>query len=267
MTASTRGPVGLDVSWLAFRVTWRNIRVYSRGWLWSVMPNLFEPIFYLLAMGIGLGSFMAASRNWPAHLSYAAFVGTGLIAQAALFSPTFELLYGGYSRLTHQKTYDAILATPVSVDDLTVGEIAWGAACSVWYGCLITLVIAPFHILTSWWILLVPIPLVVAGIFFSSVALCFVATANSYDYFNLYLSLVLFPMFLFSGIFFPLNALPAWAQQVAWWLPLTHLVTLCRALAFGNLQPALLGDLAWFLVASLPALALALLLMRRRLIH
>lgn len=257
----------IDISPLALRVTWRNIRVYSKGWLWSVMPNLFEPLFYLLAMGVGVGTFMATSRSWPAHLSYAAFVGTGLIAQAALFSPTFELLYGGYSRLTHQKTYDAILATPVSVDDLTAGEIAWGAARSVWYGCLITTVIAPFGILKSWWILLVPVPLLAAGIFFSAVAMCFVATAHSYDYFNIYLSLVLFPMFLFGGIFFPLSALPVWAQHLAWWLPLTHLVALCRNLAFGTVSWAMLGDFAWFLVAAVPALGLAIALMRRRMIQ
>ena len=134
----------LDVSPLALRVTMRNIRVYSKSWTSSVMPNLFEPFFYLLAMGFGLGGFIATSDSWREDIPYIQYIGTGLIAQAALFSTSFELIYGGYTRLAHQKTYDAILATPCTVADLTVGEILWGAARSVWYGMLITGVVAVF---------------------------------------------------------------------------------------------------------------------------
>ncbi|MBI6546923.1 MAG: ABC transporter permease [Cyanobacteria bacterium NC_groundwater_1444_Ag_S-0.65um_54_12] len=256
----------VDISPLALRVTLRNIRVYSKNWLWSFMPNLFEPIFYLAAMGLGLGGYLATSADWKESVPYIVFMGTGLIAQAALFSPTFELLYGGYTRLTHQKIYDAILATPVSVDDLTLGETLWGAFRSVWYGMLIVLVISLFGLCQSPWALLIPIPLFIAGIFFSAIALCFVATAMSYDYFNFYVSLLLFPMFLFSGIFFPLTALPPWAQTLAWYLPLTHLVELCRNLALGRVNWSLLPHLIWFVVAAVPALGLAMWLMRRRLI-
>lgn len=256
----------LDVSPLALRVTLRNIRVYSKSWTSSVMPNLFEPVFYLLAMGFGLGGFIASSRSWTEDIPYIQFIGTGLIAQAALFSPSFELIYGGYTRLAHQKTYDAILATPCTVADLTVGEIMWGAARSVWYGMLITGVVAAFGLVKSWWALALPIPLLLAGIFFSAVALCFVATAHNYDYFNYYLSLLLFPMFLFSGIFFPLSGLPEWAQQVAWWLPLTHLVEVCRGLALGRVGWDLVPHVAWFLVGSVPLVLLAVHLMRRRLV-
>jgi len=256
----------LDVSPLAWRVTLRNIRVYSKSWVSSVMPNLFEPIFYLLAMGLGLGGYIATSGSWREDVSYVSFIGTGLIAQAALFSPTFELIYGGYTRLAHQKTYDAILATPCSVADLTMGEILWGALRSAWYGMLIVAVIAAFGLVKSWWVLALPIPLFIAGIFFSAVALCFVATANSYDYFNFYLSLILFPMFLFSGIFFPLTALPGWAQHVAWWLPLTHLVEICRGVALDKLSRDLVPHGLWFVAFSIPVVLLAIFLMRRRLV-
>lgn len=256
----------VDVSPLALRITLRNIRVYSKTWISSVMPNLIEPILYLVAMGFGLGGYMATSSAWHEPMSYLAFIGTGLIAQAAMFSSTFELLYGGYTRLVHQKTYDAILATPASVTDLTVGETLWGAFRSVWYGVMITLVVAAFGLVESPWALALPIPLFLAGVFFSAVALCFVATATGYDYFNFYLSLALFPMFLFGGIFFPLTNLPDWMQTVAWWLPLTHLVTVCRALALGNVSWALLPHILWFAVASVPVLILADHLMRRRLV-
>ena len=256
----------IDVSPLAWRVTLRNIRVYSKSWMSSVMPNLFEPVFYLLAMGVGLGGFIATSGSWKEDVSYITFIGTGLIAQAALFSPTFELIYGGYTRLAHQKTYDAILATPCSVADLTVGEILWGALRSVWYGMLIVGVISVVGLIKSWWVLALPVPLFLAGIFFSAVALCFVATADSYDYFNFYLSLILFPMFLFSGIFFPLTGLPDWAQHIAWWIPLSHLVDVSRALALGRVGWDLAGDILWFLVASVPVVLLAIHLMRRRLL-
>jgi len=256
----------IDVSPLALRVTMRNIRVYSKSWISSVMPNLVEPIFYLLAMGVGLGGFIATSGSWHEDVPYITFIGTGLIAQAALFSPTFELIYGGYTRLAHQKTYDAILATPCSVADLTIGEIVWGALRSAWYGMLIVVVITAFGLVRSWWALALPIPLFIAGIFFSAVALCFVATANSYDYFNFYLSLILFPMFLFSGIFFPLHSLPPWAANLAWWLPLTHLVEVCRGLALGHVTPALLPHVLWFIIAGVPVVWLSVYLMRRRLV-
>jgi lipooligosaccharide transport system permease protein len=168
--------------------------------------------------------------------------------------------------MEEQKTFKSILMTPVSIGELAVGEILWGASKSLLSGSIFLILI---RLTGTWGSPLELLNLGVAflvGVLFGSMALCWTALSPSYDFFNYFFTFVVSVMFLFSGIFFPVEALPAWAAGLAWLLPLTHAVDLARALHRGTWDASLLPDLVWMLVATALFLWLAARLLERRII-
>jgi lipooligosaccharide transport system permease protein len=168
--------------------------------------------------------------------------------------------------MAEQHTYTAILATPCSVADIVAGDILWAgskAILAVSFVLILTVVLgllSPLHALA-----LLPLGLV-AGLMFASLGMVVTSQAPSYDFFNYYFTLAFSVMVLFSGVFFPLESLPAWAQAVAWLLPLTHAVDVARALAAGHVDLGLAADVVWIAVVTAAAFALAERLVRRRLL-
>ena len=245
----------------ALRVWRRNLESWKRFRLSFVVANLGEPLFFLLAMGYGLGRFVSDIDGVP----YAAFLAPGIIASAAMHAATFETTFGSFTRMTEQHTYVAILATPCSVADVVGGDVLWAATKSVLATALILVVAALFGLLPSpLALLLLPVGFIV-GLMFASFGMLVTARSPSYDWFSYYMTFISM-MFLFAGVFFPLDGLPVWARALAWVMPLTHAVNICRAFTSGVIGPALLGDLAWILAVTALVFTVAERLVRRRLL-
>jgi lipooligosaccharide transport system permease protein len=182
-----------------------------------------------------------------------------------MFAAIYECTYGTYVRMTYQKTFDAILATPVNLDDLVAGELMWGAAKSLLYGTIIIIVISVFGLVDSPLIILVIPVLFIAGLIFAEISVIFTAIVPGIDSFNYFYTLFMTPMFLFSGIFFPLDNLPPVVSKIAFFTPLYHLVNICRGLSSGNLTVCA-GEAVWILVVVLLLAPYPFRLMRRRII-
>jgi len=246
----------------AFRVWQRNFTVYTKLYKSSLALNFVEPVLYLAALGLGLGAFVTEIKGMP----YINFLAPGIIASSAMFAAAYECTYGTYVRMFYQKTFDAILATPVNVDDLIAGELMWGASKSMLYGTIIMVVISAFGLVSSPLILAVIPVLFFSGLIFAEISMIFVAIVPGIDSFNYFYTLLMTPMFLFSGIFFPIDTLPPLASKIAFFTPLYHLVNICRSAALGGLQDNV-WDIAWLVVVAIILAPYPFRLMRKRLIQ
>ena len=256
-----------DISPRFFRILQRNFQVLRRTWKVNFLPPILEPVLYLLAFGAGLGLLVREISYRGELVSYVAYIAPALIAINIMNNSFFENTFASFVRMYYQKTFDAIMATPLNLDEIITGEIVWGAVKSIIATILMVAVISFFRLLVYPQTLLI-IPLAfLGGLAFGSVAMCFTALVPQIEVFNFPIFLFITPMFLFSGTFFPLETLPRWAQVLAQVLPLTHLVALVRALAMGKLQGHLLLNLLYLLLFSAATFILAIVLMRRRLIN
>ena len=245
----------------AFRVWQRNFTVYTKLYKSSIVLNFVEPTLYLIALGLGLGAFVKEINGVP----YINFIAPGIIASSSMFAATFECTYGTYVRMTYQKTFDAILATPVNLDDLVAGELMWAATKSTFYGAIIMIVISLFGLVDSASIIFVIPVLFLSGLLFAVISMIFTAIVPGIDSFNYFYTLFMTPMFLFSGIFFPLNNLPPVVSKIAFFTPLYHLVNICRSLASGALS-RITGDIIWIFVVVIFLAPCSFRLMRKRVI-
>jgi lipooligosaccharide transport system permease protein len=251
-------------TWRAVRIWQRNLTVFRKFSLPSLVgPSIGEPLLYLLGLGFGLGSVVGMVGGMP----YVEFVAPGLVMSSAMFAAAYECTYGAYVRMAHQKTYEAIITTPLSLEDVVAGEVLWGASKGTFNGSVMLTVVALFGLTRSPWALGVPVIIALVALLFSGVSLVVAALARSFEFFNYYLTLVVTPMFLFCGVFYPLDSLPTWAQAIARYLPLTHAVEAARTLMHGQPSLHVLAPLLWLLPPIGLAYLAAALLVRRRLIH
>jgi lipooligosaccharide transport system permease protein len=245
----------------AFRVWQRHWTVYTKLYKSSFALNFAEPALYLVAMGFGLGAFVPDIHGQP----YIRFIAPGIIASSSVFAAVYECTYGTYIRMTFQKTFDAILATPVNLDDLVAGELIWGATKSVIFGVTITIVVTLFGLVDSPLIILA-IPFVfLCGLIFAQLSVMFAAVVPGIDFFSYFYTLFMTPLFLFSGIFFPLDTLPPAVAKIAFFTPLYHLVNVCRALSAGACRDALTGAV-WIVIMVALLWPFPFKLMRKRVI-
>ena len=253
----------------AFRVWQRNMTIFRKYWKTLLLPNFFEPLLYLAALGLGLGTFI--QRGGIEGQSYVQFIAPGLLASNAMFAASFESTFNTYVKLKIQRTYDAIVTTPVNAEDVVAGEYLWAGTRAALYGTGFLVVLTVLGLvfgaplITSWWAFSIPPVLLMIGIMFSVTGTLFTSLIDRIDLFSYYFTLVVTPLFLFSGIFFPIEDFPAPVPQVAWFTPLYHAVNVCRALAVGP-TPAVLVDVAWILIFTSALALLPIHLMRRRLI-
>lgn len=250
------------MTWRLFRV-WQRNRDSHRKYFWaSLVGNLGEPLLYLFAFGYGLGGYIGRIRGQ----SYLEYIAPGLLVSTAMFAASFECTYGSFARMVHQKTYEAILATPLSLEEIVFGDIAWGTTKALLNSLSMLLLLGFLGLLVHPSALLLPVALLATGLLFSASAILATAIAKNYEFFNYYFTLLISPMFFFSGIFFPLDAFPAWVQTVSLFLPMTYAVDLARALVASTWSPRLLVDLLALLAPALFAGLLAARLIRKRLI-
>ncbi len=248
-------------SWRFIRVWQRNRDVFFRLWHSEAPGSIAEPIIILLAMGLGLGAYVGLVDGQK----YVEFIAPGIIASYAMFSASFECTYGSFVRMEYQKTYDAIIATPLSVEDVIAGEIFWGATRSLITGTLILVIAAAFQLVHSPWASVIPVLAFLEGLMFASIAILFTSFVPSIYSFNYYFTLFITPMFFFSGVFFPLSSFPEIVQTLSWIAPLTPVVHLTRALISGEFHLGLLWALGLIIVLAALFFSIALVTMRRRL--
>jgi len=246
----------------AFRVWQRHATVYTKLYKSSIALNFIEPVLYLAALGLGLGAFVKEINGVP----YIKFIAPGIIASSSMFAATYECTYGTYVRMTYQKTFDAILATPVNINDLVAGELIWGATKSVLYGTIIMTVITLFGLVDSALIIFIVPFLFIGGLIFSEISVIFAAIVPGIESFNYFYTIFMTPMFLFSGIFFPLDNLPLIISKIAFFTPLYHLVNICRSFSSG-LPSQTLSDIAWVFVVIILLTPYPFRLMRKRMIQ
>lgn len=245
----------------AFRVWQRNFTVFTKLYKSSLALNFAEPILYLWAMGLGLGAYVKEINGLP----YINFIAPGMIASSSMFAAVYECTYGTFVRMTYQKTFDAILATPVNIYDLVAGELMWGAAKSVIYGTIIMIVISALGLVDSAVIVAVLPVLFISGLIFAEISMIFVAIVPGIDSFNYFYTLFMTPMFLFSGIFFPLDNLPPLVSRIAFFTPLYHMVNVCRSFSQGQVAAA--GwNILWLVVVALMLAPYPFRLMKKRIV-
>jgi lipooligosaccharide transport system permease protein len=256
-----------DLSVGTFRVWQRNLDVLLRLWRSEIVAFSIEPVLAIVALGVGLGRFVELDTGEE----YITFLAPGLLAVFPMFTAVFECGFGSYVRLQMQGTYHAIVATPVSVDDVVAGDMVWAMTRAALSTTWIVVVLAMFNgwlptVASPWAVLIAPLALL-PGLLFSAIAMCYVSLARAMTQFNYFFNLVVNPMFWFGGAFFPFDDLPGWAQVIGWFIPTAHVVPLYRALLAGEFDGSLLADLVWLVVATAFFFFLALALMRRRLIE
>jgi lipooligosaccharide transport system permease protein len=258
--------MNVNISTRFMRIWQRNLTVYRESWKVNFLPPLLEPFFYLLAFGIGFSGMINSVHYASREVSYVRFIAPALVAINIMNNAFFENTFGSFVRMYYQKTFDAMMATPLNAEEIITGEIVWGATKSV-IGTVIMLTVISFFGLVSYPAgILIVFAAFLGGIAFSSVAMFFTGMVSKIELFNLPIFLFITPMFLFSGTFFPITGLPVWAQYFALVLPLTHLVNLVRALSFGVFNLELLISLGYLIVFCLIMFPLAIFRMRRRLI-
>jgi len=249
-------------SWRFVRVWQRNRDVFLRLWPSEVPVIIAEPLIVLLLMGLGMGAFVGNIGE----VRYIEYIAPGLIAAYTMFSASFECTYGSFVRMEFQKTYDAIIATPLSVEDVIAGEIIWGASRAALTGTAILAVAAAFQLVPSHWAIFVPLLCFVAGLMFAGFAMLVTSVVPSINSFNYFITLFVMPQFFFSGVFFPLTTFPEAVQKFSWVVPLTPVVNLSRSLVRGEVPPDNLWQIAVIFAWAVLLLLVSLRMMRRRLI-
>ncbi|GAW93956.1 ABC transporter permease [Calderihabitans maritimus] len=246
-------------TWLVLR---RNLLVFKKTWVTNIAFNFIEPLLYLIAMGYGLGSFVPEIQG----MSYIEFIAPGLIASSAMWASAAECTYDSFSRMHYRKVYHAIIATPLTVDEVVAGEILYGTFKSVLYGTVILLVISLLGLVKSPWALLVPGVLILCGLVFAELGMLWTGLVPNIDTFSYFFTLIITPMFLFSGVFFPIDGMPAPLKILAWFTPLYHIVELIRSLVAGTVNLSLLYNTIWLIAFIILFFNLPIHFMRRRLV-
>ena len=240
----------------------RNLLVWRKLAVASILGNIADPLLYMLALGYGIGALVGEVGG----MSYVAFIGTGMVCQSAMFTSSFEGMYSAFSRMHVQRTWEAIINAPIALDDVIFAEWIWCATKAVMSTTAILLVIQALGFGHTWlalWIL--PLGFLV-GLCFGAFGLVMNALAPGYDFFTYFFTLVMTPMLLFSGVYFPVEQMPAWLAGTANALPLKHAIDIARPLMLGRLPSSIVLHIAVLLAYSIVGYYVAVLLTRRRLL-
>ncbi len=252
-----------SLSWRFIPVWQRNYLVWKKLAIPSILGNLADPMLYMLGLGFGLGSLLPDIDG----MSYLSFLAAGTVAYSTMNAATFEVLYSSFSRMHVQRTWDAILNTPMTLDDVMLGELIWAVSKSLLSGLAILAVIWGLGLYGNFWLTFAIIPVVaLVGFCFGGMGLVMNAVSPSYDFFLYYFTLVITPMVLLCGVFFPVSQLPPLLQAVSAWLPLTHAIDLARPLVIGRIPGQIVLHASALLIYGLIGYVIALELTRRRLL-
>ncbi|MEN6624582.1 MAG: ABC transporter permease [Smithella sp.] len=256
----------VNISWRFIRVWQRNLAVYRTNWKINFLLPFLSPLFYLIAFGFGLSNMISNVRYESNQVSYISFIAPAVIAITIMNNAFFENTFSSFVRMYYQKTFEAMMSTPLNAEEIITGEIVWGATKSLISTTIMLIIISFFHLVNyPASLLIIPVSFL-GGIAFGAVGMYFTSLVKTIDLFNLPVFLFVTPMFLFSGTFFPLTDLPVWAQYVAQILPLTHLVNILRALNYGIFNKDIVIGLSYLILFVMIVLPLALFKMQKRLV-
>jgi len=248
---------------LRFVPVWqRNLLVWRKLAFASILGNIADPLLYMLALGYGLGSLVGEVGGMP----YVAFIGTGMVCQSAMFTASFEGMYSAFSRMHVQRTWEGIINAPIALDDVVLAEWMWTGTKAVMSTTAILAVIMVLGFGHTWlalWIL--PLGFLV-GLVFGAFGLVMNALAPGYDFFTYFFTLVITPMLLLSGVYFPVDQMPGWLASAASVLPLKHAIDLARPLMLARAPDGILLHVAVLVAYAIVAYYAALVLTRRRLL-
>ncbi|MFZ1500962.1 MAG: ABC transporter permease [Giesbergeria sp.] len=253
-----------DLSRAWWPVFLRNLLVWRKLAIPSLVGNIAEPLMWLVAFGYGMGALVGELTVSGQKVPYILFLASGSICMSAMNAASFEALYSAFSRMHVQKTWDGIMNTPIGLDDVVLAEMLWAAFKALFTVTAILGVMLALNISHSPKLLVAWPVLLGVGVMFASIALIFNALAKSYDFFTYYFTLVLTPMMFLSGVFFPREQLPPLVRAISDWLPLTHAVELVRPLFMDEWPAHPLRHGAALLITTVVAFWVALALTRRR---
>jgi lipooligosaccharide transport system permease protein len=255
MTAFPLSSVFLIGSRRSLRLVERNLFVYKHGWL-VLLSGFFEPLFYLLSIGFGLGALIGTIPGPGGEpIPYQLFVAPALLASSAMNAAVMESTFNFFFKLNYDKTFASILTTPMSPADISLGELAWALIRGGLYTVGFLAVMAVMGLVTSPLILLTLPGALLIGFAFAAVGMAATSFMRTWQDFDL-IQLVILPMFLFSGTFFPLDTLPDAARFIVQLTPLYHGVDLLRGLSVGVVGPETLVHVAYLTVMGLIGLAI-----------
>ena len=240
----------------------RNSRVYLRLWKTELVAPIIEPIFTFFAFGFGVGALISSEVE---GMTYLTFVGAGVLAFSVLMRTIFEMTYGAYFRMVYQSTYDAILATPVNAESLAFGEILWAVTKGVVDCIFILPLVVIFGSATSLFTPLSLLPLIFGCLYLAALGLTITAHVFEIDYFNIFFALFFSTLFL-CGAWFPIEMLPGWLQIIAYIIPTTSVIDLCRACLTGNFAYRHILETFYLLTTAIILLEWALRSIRKRMV-
>jgi len=237
MTAAVARPPVREEGFLArvSRSYEHQFLLYKRTWRGSLFNSFLSPVLFLLAMGVGLGSYVDSGSGGTLGVSYLAFLAPGLLAATVMQTASFEATFPVMGGFVWTKRFHAMHATPLGPYDIALGQISWTATRLTLVGAIFALVMVPFGAVHSPLILLAVPAATLTGLAFATPIAAYAATQKTMTTFNYIFRFGITPLFLFSGTFFPVEQLPSFLQPVAWVTPLYHGVALCRSLALGTI--------------------------------
>lgn len=245
-----------------YAVWLRNFNVWRKLWLASLLGNFGDPLIYLLALGFGLGSIIKSLDGMP----YLVFLASGIVCSSAMNAASFEAMFSAFTRLSSQKTWEAMLSTPLNTRDIVLGETFWAATKGLINSSAILIVAIILGLVSSWKVILILPVIFLMSACFAAMGLIVTAFAKGYDFFTYYMTLLVTPMMLLSGVFFPLDKMPHPVQLIAQVLPLHHAVVLVRPLMTGGNVTYVGLHLGVLLIYTVIAYSIAVKLLQKRLI-
>jgi lipooligosaccharide transport system permease protein len=248
-----------------YSVWYRHFRVYTKNFISNGFPPFLEPLFFLLAIGIGLGSFITRMEG----LTYFQFLASGIFVSPAMYTASFECTFGTFVRLEFEKIYDGMLASSLTYVDIIIGEIIFAATKSAFFSTCVLVVVTimsggTFPVFPS--ALLTPLAGFFTGLMFAPLSLLITSFVKNINHFNFFFTGLLTPMFMFSGIVFPLSSLPGPARFAAEFLPLVHITRIMRGFCLSRVSPDVAADWIYTIVFSIVISWLAVTRLKNRLI-
>ena len=249
----------------ATKLVRRNALAYKHYWI-AFISGFFEPVFYLVAVGFGVGEFVDGVPYAGGTIEYASFLAPGMLAASTLNGAVFDGFFSPFFKLNWMKTYDGIITTPINIPDIAVGEIMWALMRGSIYGAGFLIVMLALGLIHSWWALLALPAVMLSGAALSAGAMILTGATKEISSLEKVMTLIVIPLFLFSGTFFPVSQYPGFLQPIVQVTPLYHSASLLRALTTGEVGPGTLLHVVYLVAMFVVASTVAIRLMRRRLI-
>ncbi len=253
----------LSVTPAFFKVWVRNAQVFIALWKFNFLPALAEPLLFIFVMGLGIGSYIKEIEGVP----YLDFVAAGILGSAAIMQATFECTYGSFFRMRIQNTFEGIISTPVSADEVGLAEITWGAARGMVNATLVFFILLVMGVFHRWQVVFLPALMFLAAFNFAAIALLVTSRIAQMEYFRFYFAGFVLPAQFLCGTFFPISRFPEAIQIFAWAIPFTSYIDISRSLMLDRPPRALILELFWALGTTLLFTELAVRSMHRRLVR